>query len=186
MRVTYLEAYDDSNLIVNHIKGEYEVWHEDLIPYHHAAIQLASTFDGFYISPVSHLQNTKADAIAAFAATLALPAESNYRILVAIRHLFSSKYNLEVSEMHITSATFEPRIGDSLSSIMPYMTYYPITLKRQLSFDEGLLIFIMISKWRHFSTVHMMGYSFAVYLTQRHRKYLKKFIMTNVVPISLV
>ena len=46
MGVKYLEAYGDSKLIINHIKGEYEVWHEDLIPYHHAAIRLANTFDG--------------------------------------------------------------------------------------------------------------------------------------------
>jgi len=63
-----LEAYGDSKLIINQVKGEYEVRHEDLIPYHHVAIQLANTFDGFYISHVSRLQNTKADALAALAA----------------------------------------------------------------------------------------------------------------------
>ena len=42
MRVEYLEAYGDSKLIINQIKGEYEVHHEDLIPYHQAAIKLAN------------------------------------------------------------------------------------------------------------------------------------------------
>ena len=65
MEVQYLEAYSDFKLIVNQIKREYEVCHEDLILYHHAAIKLANTFDGFYISHVSRLQNTKADALAA-------------------------------------------------------------------------------------------------------------------------
>jgi len=37
--VQYLEAYGDSKLIINQVKGEYEVCHENLIPYHHAAIQ---------------------------------------------------------------------------------------------------------------------------------------------------
>jgi len=36
MGVCYLEAYDDSKPIVNQVKGEYEVRHENLIPYHHA------------------------------------------------------------------------------------------------------------------------------------------------------
>ena len=58
----YLEAYGDSKLIINQVKGEYEIRHENLIPYHHAAIKLAGSFDGFYISYVSRLQNTKADA----------------------------------------------------------------------------------------------------------------------------
>jgi len=42
MRVEYLEAYGDSKLIINQIKGEYEVHHEDLIPYHQAAIKWAN------------------------------------------------------------------------------------------------------------------------------------------------
>jgi len=48
MEVKYLEAYGDSKLIINQIKGEYKVRHEDLISYHNAAIQLVNTFDGLY------------------------------------------------------------------------------------------------------------------------------------------
>ena len=40
MGLQYLEAYGDSKLIFNQIKGEYEVRHENLIPYHHATIKL--------------------------------------------------------------------------------------------------------------------------------------------------
>ena len=47
MGVRYLKAYGDSKLIINQVKGEYEIRHEDLIPYHHAAIKLADSFDGF-------------------------------------------------------------------------------------------------------------------------------------------
>jgi len=54
-------------LIINQINEEYEVRYEDLIPYHHAAIQLDNTFEGFYISHITRLQNTKADALAAMA-----------------------------------------------------------------------------------------------------------------------
>jgi len=45
MGVQYLEAYGDSKLIINQVKGEYEVRHEDLVPYHHATIQLTNTFE---------------------------------------------------------------------------------------------------------------------------------------------
>ena len=34
MGVRYLEAYSDSKLIINQVKGEYEVRHEDLVPYY--------------------------------------------------------------------------------------------------------------------------------------------------------
>jgi len=85
---TIFEAYGDFKLIVNQIKRENKVHHEDLILYHHAAIQLANTFDSFYISHVSRLQNTKADALDALTPTLALLADTSYRLTVATRHLF--------------------------------------------------------------------------------------------------
>ena len=109
MGVQYLKAYDDSKLIINQVKGEYEVRHEDPIPYHPAAIKLAKSFYGFYISHISRLLNTKADALAALAATLALLADITYRPIVATHHLFCSKYGLEVSEVHTTSTNFKPR-----------------------------------------------------------------------------
>ena len=39
MRVRYLEVYGDLKLIINQVKGEYEFWHDDLVPYHHAVIK---------------------------------------------------------------------------------------------------------------------------------------------------
>jgi len=101
--------YGNSKLIINQVKGEHEVRHEYLIPYHHAAIQLANTFEVFYISHVSGIQNTKADALAALTATLAFPVDTSYCLTVATRHLFCSKYGLEVSEVHTTSTNFELR-----------------------------------------------------------------------------
>ena len=78
--VRYLEAYGDSKLIINQIKGEYEVRHADLVPYYHAVIKVANSFNGFYIGHVSRSHNTKADALAALAATLAL--RSTQRIIL--------------------------------------------------------------------------------------------------------
>ena len=45
MGVRYLEAYGDSKLIINQVKGEYEVRHEDLVPYYHTVIELANLFE---------------------------------------------------------------------------------------------------------------------------------------------
>ena len=36
--VKSLEAYGDSKLIVNQVRGEYDVRHEDLLPYHNETI----------------------------------------------------------------------------------------------------------------------------------------------------
>ena len=83
MRVRYLEAYGDSKLIIYQVKGEYEVRHGDLVPYYHAVIKMANLFVGFYIGHVSQSQNIKADALAALAATLALPIDTTYHLTVA-------------------------------------------------------------------------------------------------------
>jgi len=108
MGVQYFEAYGDFKLIINQIKREYKVRYEDLILYYHAAIKLADSFDGFYITQISCFLNTKADALAALSATLALPADTTFRLMVAARHLFYLKYGLEVSEVHTTSTDFNP------------------------------------------------------------------------------
>jgi len=76
MGVRYLEAYGDSKLIINKVKGEYEVRHGDFVPYYRAVIKMANSFDGFYIGHVSRFKNTKADALTALAATLALPIDT--------------------------------------------------------------------------------------------------------------
>ena len=94
MGVRYLEAYADSKLIVNQVKGEYEVRHEDLAPYHHAVIKMANLFNGFYIGHVSRSQNTRVDALAVLATTLALSVDTKYHLTVATRHLVCSKHML--------------------------------------------------------------------------------------------
>jgi len=58
---------------------------------------------------MSRLQNTKADILTVFAATLALPADTNYRLTVATHHLFCPKYSLKVSKVHTTSTKFDLR-----------------------------------------------------------------------------
>ena len=94
MGVRYLEAYGDSRLIVNQVNGEYEVRHEDLVPYYHVVVEMANLFDGFYISHVSRSQNTRTDALAALATTLALPVDTNYHLTVATRHIVCYKHML--------------------------------------------------------------------------------------------
>ena len=69
-----LKAYGNSKLIVNQNRGEYEVWHEDLVPYQNMTIDMAEKFKNFYMDHVPRQQNAHADALASLAASLALPA----------------------------------------------------------------------------------------------------------------
>jgi len=125
MGVRYLEAYGDSKLVVNQIKGEYEVRHGDLVPYHCAVTEMANLFDGFYIRHVSRSQNTKADALAALATTLALLVDTEYHLTVATRHLVCPKHTLRTKEAYNISTDLEPRdwrfplIGYALHGLLP-------------------------------------------------------------------
>ena len=47
-----LEAYGDSKPIVNEAHREYEVWHEELVPYHNATIVMAKKFKNIYIDHI--------------------------------------------------------------------------------------------------------------------------------------
>jgi len=139
-----LEAYGDSKLIINQVKGEYQVHHGDLVPYYHAVIKVANLFNGLYIGYVSRSQNTKADALAALAATLTLPIDITYHLTVATRYLVCPKQVLKTKEIHSISTDFEPR--DWRFSLIDY-ALHDILLddpkKRHLS-DECLSIFTII------------------------------------------
>jgi len=93
--VKNFEAYGDSMLIVNQVCGEYEVRHEDLVPYHNATIYMAERFRNFYIDHVPRQQNVHADALAFLAASLALLAGATKKVFVYNHDLYCLKFALE-------------------------------------------------------------------------------------------
>ena len=68
--VKNLEAYGDSKLIVSQVRGEYEVRHEDLVPYYNPTVHMAKRFMNFYIDHVPSKQNAHADALESPATSL--------------------------------------------------------------------------------------------------------------------
>ena len=93
--VKNLEAYGDSKLIVNQVRGEYEVRHEDLIPYYNATISMAEMFENFYINHIPRQQNAHADALASLAISLALPAGVVEKTLVYNHDLYCPTVTFE-------------------------------------------------------------------------------------------
>jgi len=91
-------GYGYSMLIVNQVRGEYKVQHEDLVPYHNATIDLAEKFKNFYINHVPHQQNAYADALASLITSLALPAGATERVLVYSCDLYCCTFTLEDSK----------------------------------------------------------------------------------------
>ena len=54
-----LEAYGDSKLIVSQVCGEYEVRHEDLIPYYNVTISMAEGFGTTFTSTMYHVSKMR-------------------------------------------------------------------------------------------------------------------------------
>ena len=105
-------------------------------------------------------QNTKADALAALATTLALPVDTEYHLTVATRHLVCSKHMLRTKEVYNISTDLKPRdwrfsfIDYALHGLLPdnpkeaasirrrsLCFYYDLTLKTlyRRSYDSVLL-----------------------------------------------
>ena len=96
--VKNLEAYGDSKLIINQIRGEYKVRHENLVPYHIATIYMAERFRKFYINHVPRQQNAHIDALASRAASCALPAGAVEKVLVYNHDLYCLRFAFEDSQ----------------------------------------------------------------------------------------
>ncbi|XP_020245228.1 uncharacterized protein LOC109823364 [Asparagus officinalis] len=121
LRVKHLEVYGDSQLIVNQIKGEYEVRNEDLIPYYTATTTLANSFECFYIDYLPRLRNTYDNALASLAAILALPEGATQQVIVVSRQLFRPKYALQINAIDKAPEPLEPRDWQFL--IINYVFY---------------------------------------------------------------
>jgi len=98
MGVRYLKAYADSKLIVNQVKGESRF---SMKTWYLISMQSSKW-------PI-HFQNSKANALSALAATLALSIDVTYNLTVAARCIFCPKHVLETKKVHATSIDLEPR-----------------------------------------------------------------------------
>ena len=78
------------------------------------AVEIAESFEGFFIEHIPRLQNTYADALAALAVSLAQPPETEQFVTVRTHQLLVPIYDEdgeeeEVKETHSTQVEFEPR-----------------------------------------------------------------------------
>ncbi|XP_020421404.1 uncharacterized protein LOC109949711 [Prunus persica] len=69
MKISSLEVYGDSMLVINQLLTHYDVRKDDLIPYHQLATQLLERFDFVTLEHVPRKDNQMADALATLALT---------------------------------------------------------------------------------------------------------------------
>jgi len=97
--IKHLKAYGNPKLIINQVRREYKLWHEDLVPYHNATINMAEKFKSFNINHVPCQQNAHVDALASFATLLTLLARATKKVLVHNHDLYCLKFTLEDSRL---------------------------------------------------------------------------------------
>ncbi|KAJ8627664.1 hypothetical protein MRB53_020971 [Persea americana] len=86
--ITMLEAFGDSQLIVNQMDQKYEIRKPDLLPYYNKAQSLQQKFNICHISQIRRGKNIRADALARLAASMAIQEGENMQITVCQRRIF--------------------------------------------------------------------------------------------------
>ncbi|XP_016647068.1 PREDICTED: uncharacterized protein LOC107880307 [Prunus mume] len=90
MKISSLEVYGDSMLVINQLLTHYEVRKDDLIPFHQMATQLLERFGFVTLEHVPRKDNQMADALANLAATLALTKDEAVNLSVCQRWVVPS------------------------------------------------------------------------------------------------
>jgi len=90
MRVTKLQAFGDSQLVIKQVGGQYAIKNASLLPLYQVVKRLERQFELIHISHIPRSQNDKADALAKLAASLTLPGEKEIQLTVGKRHLLTS------------------------------------------------------------------------------------------------
>ncbi|KAM1606961.1 hypothetical protein ACFX1Z_027598 [Malus domestica] len=72
MRITALEVFGDSKLIINQLLTEYEVREDDLVPYFKLPTQLLQKFETVTLEHVPRKENQMADTLANLASSMTL------------------------------------------------------------------------------------------------------------------
>ena len=82
MKISELEVYGDSQLVINQLMIRYEVKKDNLIPYFQYANHLLEKFETVFLEHVPREENRMADALANLVTTLALSGDENIDVPV--------------------------------------------------------------------------------------------------------
>ena len=80
IRVSFIEIYGDSKLIINQLSLQYDLKHENLMSYFAYARQLMERFDSVMLEHVSRAENKRVDALAYLAIALTIPGDITLNI----------------------------------------------------------------------------------------------------------
>ncbi|XP_052197302.1 uncharacterized protein LOC127804475 [Diospyros lotus] len=67
IRAEFLEIFNDSQLVVNQVRGEYQALYTKMVAYLQKVRELLATFEKYEMHQIPHSQNSHADALARLA-----------------------------------------------------------------------------------------------------------------------
>ncbi|KAJ8649212.1 hypothetical protein MRB53_002235 [Persea americana] len=126
--ITMLEAFGDSQLIVNQMNQKYDVWKPDLLPYYNKAQSLRQKFDVCHITQIHSGENIRADALAGLAASMAIQEGEGMQITVCQRRILPPlNTHQAVVECHRVVGSrisiLKPPIGDWRDLFIDYIMF---------------------------------------------------------------
>ncbi|MBY3556089.1 ribonuclease HI family protein, partial [Modestobacter lapidis] len=111
--ITVLEAFGDSQLIINQMNQKYEIRKPDLLPYYNKAQSLRQKFDICHITHIRRGENIRADALAGLAASMAVQEGEHMQITVCERRI------LPPLNTHEAAAECHQVVGSRISILRP-------------------------------------------------------------------
>ena len=108
-----LEAFRDSQLIVNQMNQKYEIRKPNLLPYYNKTQSLRQKFDICHISHIRRGENIRADALAGLTASMAIQEVENMQITVCQRRI------LPPLNTHQAVAKCHRVVGSRISILKP-------------------------------------------------------------------
>ncbi|KAK3024797.1 hypothetical protein RJ639_044107 [Escallonia herrerae] len=121
-----LTIYEDSELIIKQLKGDYQIRKPNLFPYYERGDYLLSKFPKLHIQHVRRGENGRADALASLAASLGLSENKEMTITVGARRILQPyekvAVDVQMEEVLTMSKRLEGR-DDPLDWRLPFMVY---------------------------------------------------------------
>lgn len=86
LKIKNVLIYEDSNIIINQVKGVYQAKHPTLRSYRNLVLDLLKSFEGYQLTAIPRGQNVIANALAVAASLFKIPIHPNRKYEIEVKH----------------------------------------------------------------------------------------------------
>lgn len=86
LKAKWISIYEDSELIIKQVKGEYQAKHPRMRAYHNVVLDILRMFPDYTLTCVPRAQNVIADSLAIATSNLKIPMNSNNKFEIHVKH----------------------------------------------------------------------------------------------------